>query len=89
MTTPFRLLQLTAETPTLHTSARQIAMHTCQATATLEHSLSFRMKEVYEERKAGEDLDAEYGNNVGGPPKNRRAGAKKPYPQCLAMQVLK
>ena len=36
------------------------------------------MKEVYEERRAGEDLDADYGNNVGGPPKNRRAGLSNP-----------
>ena len=55
----------------------------------LQHSLSFRMKEVYEERKAGEDLDAEYGNNVGGPPKNRRAGGINKSFQCLARDVLK
>lgn len=41
------------------------------------------MKEVYEERKAGEDLDAEYGNNVGGPPKNRRAGKNGRPPKAL------
>ena len=69
-------LQLTQNRHRPHRSARLAAMHICRAAPTLEPSLSFRMKEVYEERKAGEDLDADYGNNVGGPPKNRRAGEK-------------
>jgi len=49
-------------------------MQTHAAARKLEHSLSLRMKEVYHERQAGAELDAEYGDNVGGPPKNRRAG---------------
>ena len=40
----------------------------------LEPSLSRRMKDVYVATGADEDLDKEYGDNVGGPPKNRRAG---------------
>lgn len=51
------------------------AMQTHAAAPKLEHSLSFRMKEVYQERQAGSELDGEYGENVGGPPKNRRAGS--------------
>jgi hypothetical protein len=50
-------------------------MQTHAAAPKLEQSLSFRMKEVYQERQAGTELDAEYGDNVGGPPKNRRAGS--------------
>lgn len=61
-------------------SSRLMWHQECKAAQTLQPSLSFRMKEVYEERQAGEDLDADYGNNVGGPPKKRRAGKdlKKP-----------
>lgn len=44
------------------------------AAAKLERSLSSRMKESYEKTAVGNDLDAEYGDNVGGPPKGRRAG---------------
>ena len=40
----------------------------------LKTSLSQRMKDVYVGTGADEDLDKEYGDNVGGPPKNRRAG---------------
>lgn len=46
----------------------------------LETSLSKRMRDVYVAREADDDLDKEYGDNQGGPPKNRRAG--KEYNVC-------
>lgn len=55
------------------------SIQSCRANRELKQTLSFRMKEVYQERAAGENLDAEYGNNVGGPPKNRRAGALQSF----------
>lgn len=67
-------------------SLRTLSSHQCKvssgnlsarAASTLpqmERSLSKRMKEVYVEKQADDDLDKEYGDNVGGPPKNRRAG---------------
>lgn len=47
----------------------------CAATQRkLQPSLSIRMKDVYGATPVGGDLDVEYGDNVGGPPKKRRGG---------------
>ena len=49
-------------------------MQALNAQPKLQPSLSMRMKDVYEDTPVGGDLDPQYGDNVGGPPKNRRAG---------------
>ena len=57
-----------------HQRGRHSRIPIAKAASTMQRSLSKRMKEVYVDTGADEDLDKEYGDNVGGPPKNRRAG---------------
>ena len=53
-----------------------MAAATLEKGPELRRTLSLRMKDVYERTGTGQSLDKDYGENVGGPPKNRRAGRR-------------